>query len=392
MLHPALNLTSALLAAPGPAPTVALEVSSGDIDAAPRGAMLGIAGAPATLPSRQRLVTAGWSLCGTVGGTEGNVVTTAVIGTPAPGEPLPTDAAAFVVDERQASPSTAAFLLWDGRRLPVDRADRPLVQALGLDGIVPRPVSAAVLDAVPDAPPVDAPRPAGIGAPGAVDVPDTDGGRVPVGTVLRAAQADGRVTLHLVHRDGVETLTPVLADLLLARWGGGLVSVASWRLALLPDSREARASGAALPPSAPRLVPEDVGVLCASWQGAAAGWTVSSASALDAAVPVSPVGGNHSRLDQVQIPPGSGAVVQAAGGGATGTPTVLITDLGIAYPVDDDVPTRLGLLDDGAAAAAAPAAVLDVLPAGPRLSTGDAGRPWTYDDSPASASAQAPPS
>ena len=379
VLHPALNLTSALLALPESSDTEPLAVSPADISAAPRGATVGIVGAPSTLPSRDGLITSGWALCDAAGGT-GDVVTTAVIGPAAPGAALAPDEAVFVTGENEPPGSTRASLLWAGRQIPVDRADRPLVQALGLSGTIPRPASAALLSALPDVPPPDVRTPIGVGEPGAVDIRDGDGIPVAVGSVLRVPRADGTVSLELVHRDGVESVSPVLADLVLARWGGRLVPVAPWQSALLAGTAEPLAVGTTLPPSAPRLVTSGTPLLCARWQSDIAGWTVSSAMSLDPTVPVLGASSAGGRLDQVQIEPGTGAVVRAADAGGPDDTTYLVSDLGIAFPVTDEVPHLLGLLDPGAAPPTAPSAILDVLPRGPELTAERARRAWVYDD------------
>ena len=164
VLHPALNLTSALLAADRPTPVDPLTVSAEDIADAPRGRMLGIVGAPAALPPRDRLFATGWSLCD-ASGAGGVVTSTAVVGVAAPGRTLSVEEAVLVVDAG-ARGVQHAFLLWAGRRLPVDLEDRPLVQALGLEGVTPRPVSPALLAALPAADPVEVAAPTGAGSPG----------------------------------------------------------------------------------------------------------------------------------------------------------------------------------------------------------------------------------
>ena len=371
VLHPALNLTSALLAADRPTPVDPLTVSAEDIAGAPRGRMLGIMGAPAALPPQDRLFATGWSLCD-ASGAGGVVTSTAVVGVAAPGRTLSVEEAVLVVDAG-ARGVRHAFLLWAGRRLPVDLEDRPLVQALGLEGVTPRPVSPALLAALPTADPVEVAAPTGAGSPGAVEVRRTDGGRVDVGTVLRSAQADGRSTLQLVHRDGVESITPVMADLLLARTGAALVEVDTGRLGGLRETREQRSSSAGLPAVAPRLAAASAPVVCLAWQGTSTGWSVTTAVSLDPATPVVAVGGS---VDQVQVAPGGGAVVRRADGNGGLETGFLVTDLGVAHPVGDDVPERLGLTAGTHGWPDAPSAVLDVLPPGPALATESADRIW----------------
>ena len=386
VLHPALNLASAMLASDGTHPATTRTVSAADIDRAPRGPLLGIAGAPAALPHQDRLFTGGWSVCDVRAATGDPVTTTAVLGSAPPGSPLSVAEAVLVVDE--GDPRTdAAHLLWAGRRLPVDLTDRALVQALGLLGSTPRPVSSLLLDTLPPTPPVGVVQPAGAGRPGTVDVSDGGGRRVTVGTVLRSAHADGRLAFHLVHRDGIETVSPVVADLLMSRTGAGLVDLPPSRLAGLPQTSEVPVAPRDLPVAAPRLTAGAAPLICVTWQSAAVGWAVTAGhpSASGASAGTIPAAGGP--LDQVQITPGTGAVVRAGENRgtrpadapeATEAQAYLVTDFGVAYPVDDDVPERLGLADAGATLPVAPATILGSLPRGPALSTRDAGRAWGF--------------
>jgi type VII secretion protein EccB len=382
-LHPALNLTSALLARPSAAPEAPLSISAADIADVPRGATLGIAGLPAAPPSRQHLFTVGWSLCDFRQATHTDIITTAVLGSPPPGAPAPAGAAIWVTGDDPPGSTSRAFLLWAGRRIPVDLSDRPLRQALGVDGTAPRPVSPALLAALPEASDVDVAVPIGAGQPAQVDLPAVDRGPIMIGAVLRAQQADGRASYHLVHRDGVEAITPVVADLVLSRAGGRLIRVEPWQVALLPETGEPTAGADGLPPSAPALLAGDAPLVCVAWQGMAAGWSVTTGSALATDVPVVAVTAGAPAIDQVQMAPGSGAVVSAHAtdridGDAAATPTVLVTDLGVVHPLGGDAAFRLDLTDPGAQPSAAPAAVLDLLPRGPALDPEHAGRSWNH--------------
>jgi len=132
-VHPVYNLASARLitGAADPRP-----VDGNALGRARRGPPLGIPGAPGVLGAPlPDAVT--WSLCEDSGGT------VLMVGA----DPLQPGN----FDPQQAIPvsseSGATFLLFDGRRVPVDPAD-PL-----LDSAVPRRVSALLLNAVPEAPP-----------------------------------------------------------------------------------------------------------------------------------------------------------------------------------------------------------------------------------------------
>ncbi len=223
VLHPALNLTSALLAAPGAGTSVPMAVSGADIASAPRGPTLGIPGAPARLPAPDRLTPSDWSLCDGRDGDD-SVVSTEVVGSLVPGVPLRADAAVLAVPTpgpaKEVPPGRAAQLLWAGRRTPVDLADSALVRVLSLAGVTPRPLSTELLGALPATGPFPTDGPPGTGElPDGFEVRDVQGAAAPVGTVLRTARSDGSAEFHLIHRDGVAGTTPLLADLLRYRTG-----------------------------------------------------------------------------------------------------------------------------------------------------------------------------
>ncbi|WP_111766502.1 type VII secretion protein EccB [Nakamurella deserti] len=370
VLHPALNLVSALLAADTPVAPEPLQVSGADIEGVPRGPLIGIAGAPAELPTRDRLITTGWTLC-VQSAADGSSSTTAVFGAPAPGISMPASTAALVRTDDRAGGS-ADHLIWAGRSIPVDPTDRALTDALGVTGASPRPVDGALTSVLPAVAAPTAPVPSGAGGRADVEITDAAGDPVPVGAVLRTEQADGRMTLHLLHRDGVESLTPVVADLAAARIGSGVVPVQGWQVAALPDTQEPPTVTTALPPTAPRLVPADDS-LCATWQGTTAGWGLSAGGALEGTSVSAP----GSRVDRILMPPGAGAVVRVVDAAGDADPVDrLITGAGVVYPLGAEVATRLGLTDDGATPPAVPAALVGLLSAGPPLTVESAGVAW----------------
>lgn len=63
------------------------------------------------------------------------------------------------------SSGSPAYLLYDGHRAIVDLEDAAVVRALRLEGRAPRLISQALLNAMPEAPPISAPASAASGAP-----------------------------------------------------------------------------------------------------------------------------------------------------------------------------------------------------------------------------------
>ncbi|MEO5831813.1 MAG: type VII secretion protein EccB [Nakamurella sp.] len=385
VLFPALNLTSALLAAPGPAPSLPMEVSVADIASASRGATLGIPGAPDQLPTAGRLITDGWSICDETT-ADGALVSTEVIGAAAAGSPLATAAALLVVPSSGlANPdpvkSTVAQLVWAGHRTPVDLRDVASIQALGLAGVTPRPISDVLLAAIPISPPISVMAPSGSGQPPrGFTVRDHNGLPVPVGAVLRVLRADGTVTLHLVHQDGVELISPLVADLLRYRTDAQLVTVEPRQLAVLPavDARIATT----VPAVAPQLLSSSaVPMICAAWRGEERGWDVVVGTVLPDGTTTATPAIAGAQVDRVQIAGGAGALVRrlertSADNGST--PMVLVTDLGVVHPVTREAAVRLGLTSDNGVVPAVPAALIDAMVAGPMLDVEAAGRIWHY--------------
>ena len=110
-----------------------------------------------------------------------------------------------LVTARGESAATT-YLLYDGRRARVDLRNHAVVRALKLDGIAPRPVSRALLDAVPEVPEITAPVVPRVGASSPVR-------GFPVGTVVRLARA-GSAEYYVALADGVQRVGEVAADLI----------------------------------------------------------------------------------------------------------------------------------------------------------------------------------
>jgi ESX secretion system ATPase EccB len=191
-LHPVFNLVSAqLLARTSAKPVVVAEASIAEVK---KGPMVGIPGAPAAIG--EPLPQQTWSVC--------DDERTAVI----VGVGLALDPSRIVLVTPRGESAATTYLLYDGWRAEVDLRDRAVVRALRLDGVVPLPVSRALLDTVPEAPAVVVPRIAGLGSPG----PEVLGGFA-VGTVVRVARADAN-EFYVVLVDGVQRIGDVAADVI----------------------------------------------------------------------------------------------------------------------------------------------------------------------------------
>lgn len=372
LLHPVLNYASARLLAGGNANTT-VTVSASQLSAASRGAMLGIPGAPDSLPAAARLADANFATC-----------TRTPPDLPAATEPMST---VVVGASEQAGqvlapghgllvslPSGGLFLVTAGHRFRL--VDQASAAALGYEGDPTVPVSDNWLDTVPAGRDLGLISVSGSGAPG----PTVDGKPTRVGEVL----GDG--DFYLVHDDGLAPISQTEANLVLdnsansAAYPDGRPGVVQVPVAAVdgaPRSASAGTNGTSTGGAAgyPRTLPsvsatESGVVLCAFGDGQDSAEIVAERN-----LPL-PQGGKvmavGARTDdrvanEVYVPPGSGALIreQVGDGDAIGT-TYLVTDAGMKYPVPTpDAVAALGYA--GVAAHQVSGTLLALLPTGPTL-------------------------
>ncbi len=206
-LYPALNLTSARLAA-GSAAAPAW-VTAGEIAKYPTAPMIGIPGAPGDLRIGSSAVSA-WAVCDTAASRGGGAApaVTAIAGELAgAGRAAPmTPTQAILVTHRDAT-----YLLWNGHRSRIDPGDRSVTLHLGLDPAVTRPVaiSNALFDAMPAAEPIVVPVVPEVGTPSRWLADLT------VGSVLETRDAAGTVSgFYALLPGGVQKISSFVADVL----------------------------------------------------------------------------------------------------------------------------------------------------------------------------------
>ncbi|OBF61511.1 type VII secretion protein EccB [Mycobacterium sp. 852002-53434_SCH5985345] len=348
--HPVMNLASARLiaaVAANPRP-----VPEADLARAKRGPLLGIPGAPHSIGDPLSADEAAWTICD----ADGAGTTTVVVG-------RTDDAAAGRLGSGQAAlvapaSGSPAYLLYDGKRAVVDVADVGVVRALRLEGRKPRRVSAALLNAIPEAPSIRTPLIRGAGDKASA-LPG-----FAVGSVVRITRSGGD-EYYAVVAAGVQRIGQVAADLLRSSNSEGTANAVT----VAPDAIRAAPivdvlPVAGFPDRAPTL--SDGSALCVSWQPAPpgrSGVTFLTGARLpipagQAPVTLSQADGPGPALDAVYMPPGRNAYVRV------GT-RYLVTDSGVRFAIhDDDAAHDLGL----PAANPAPWPVLGALPAGPELS------------------------
>lgn len=299
--HPVLNLASArLIAATNANPQ---PVSESELGHTKRGPLLGIPGAPQLLDQPLAGAESAWAICDSDNGGS----TTVVVG---PAE----DSSAQVLTAEQmilvaTESGSPTYLLYGGRRAVVDLADPAVVWALRLQGRVPHVVAQSLLNAVPEAPRITAPRIRGggrasVGLPGFL-----------VGGVVRITRASGD-EYYVVLEDGVQRIGQVAADLLRFGDSQGSVNVPT----VAPDVIRVAPIVNTLPVSAfPDRPPTPVDgspgravtTLCVTWTPAQPG--AARVAFLAGSGPPVPLGGSGDTGTSRRSRPRTGRGVPAAG-------------------------------------------------------------------------------
>lgn len=210
-LYPALNLASARLITGRPDnPHL---VRSSQIAALPHGPMVGIPGAPSQFAPKTPQ-TSSWMICDTVAtsggvGSSQGVTVTLIDGSPdlSGHRRVLTGSGAVVLNY-----GGDAWVIREGRRSRIDSTNRSVLLPLGLTPeqvSQARPMSRALFDALPVGPELAVPEVPNAGSP--ATFPGAPG---PVGTVIVTPQISGPQQYSLVLADGVQTLPPLVAQIM----------------------------------------------------------------------------------------------------------------------------------------------------------------------------------
>ncbi|WP_326676245.1 type VII secretion protein EccB [Streptomyces sp. NBC_01237] len=371
VLHPVLNETSARLLAGDRMKVVSVKPAS--LQDAPRGATLGIVGAPDPLPQPGSLSRAAWSVCATRTDAAKAPLLTVAVGLTAEGRPVTSDRATLV----RSVPGDATYLLWHGTRLRLNTANYA-VQSLGYDPDGAYPVPDAFLNALPAGPDLAVPEVTGRGKAG----PSLAGRATRVGQLF---EASGRH--YLLTERGLTRITALEEALLKGdprtqrtAYAGGPVElprVGPDDLARHQDPKEARlvgASGGAVPTELPGPRPVAAGEGVCAVIGTADGRPTISvvlprADAVGGrAVSNQPgITAGSGAADLFAVRPEGGALVTALSSAGTGTAHYLVTESGAKYPVPggDKGLQRLGYSAEQSVPV--PSGVLGMLASGPAL-------------------------
>ncbi|MFF5212410.1 type VII secretion protein EccB [Streptosporangium sp. NPDC000396] len=346
-------------------------VSAASLARYQRGALVGIPGAPKSLPAPGKLVRTPWSACVTEAvdtNGERKPYTTLVGGMNVGGTPIQPGTGMIVGGGGQA------WLLWSNYRLPLPaKSMRALAQGQ------PRQVPATWLNALPEGRPFEAPSIPDLGR--ATRGPD--GKKAAVGKVYKVPSlTGGPEKWYALLSDGLADLTPAQAALLLEdptikrayRGAQPLpVDMAPATANAMPKSAVDLNAGG-LPATMPKIIPApSTSLLCAVYPDTERGstravLTVGSSGAVR--IPQPPKGWfSQDVVDQVVLPAGGGALVGLLPGNgrldAVG-PLFLMDDQGRRYsiPSVETLPS-LGYAPENVAPI--PADLVRLIPQGPAL-------------------------
>jgi type VII secretion protein EccB len=374
LLHPVINEASALLLA-GADNTVTASASA--LSSAPRGATLGIPGAPDALPSAGSLLTPTLVSCSSVpagqpaaapptatvllSGSEGALAGLHVLGA---GQGLvvqPTGGASYLVAGGYQYQTTPGALV-----------------ALGYQEMTALPVTPEWLGTLPVGRDLDLVAVPGAGGAG----PPVGGTATTVGQVLTTSAAlGGPARYYLVLADGLEPITQTEAALVLgdpanaAAYPGAQPKAVPSSLAEVASAPQhpAGADASGYPAQIP--APADAGagaaVVCAAGDGGrAASVATGGILPLPPGARVMLTGARPGGVvaGQIFVPPGSGALVAAQAAPGAPTTTYLVTDQGIKFRVVNGA-ARSSLGYGSVKPTPVSATLLDLLPTGPALSS-----------------------
>ncbi|MEV1002070.1 type VII secretion protein EccB [Nonomuraea sp. NPDC050202] len=330
----------------------------------PRGPLVGIAGAPDSLPPREKLVKGPWSVCVTEApDATGTAVpyVTLVGGSAVGGTPIGTGA--MVVTNGQEN-----WVIWNDQRMKTGDAGVRVLDAR------PKRVPSAWINAVPTGPDFKAPGIPGLGK----KTRGPDGRTAAIGRVYTVKGVGGAPDRwYVLLADGLATVNVTQATLLLEEPGlkrayGGK---AAMPLELDAATANAASSGRTLtvggmPTSLPKAVASSSSPLCsvyADTQNGSARAKVTVGGTM--AIPAPSVRGDQEHFDQVLMPAGSaalGGLLPGDGQKAFVQTYFLISDQGRRYQLQSgDQINKLGYgVED---VAPIPGNLVHLLPEGPAL-------------------------
>jgi type VII secretion protein EccB len=338
-------------------------VSAASLAQYPRGPLVGIAGAPDSLPPQDKLVKGPWSVCVTEApdatGTAVPYVTLVggsdVGGTPVGGGAL------VVTDDQQA------WVIWNDKRMKVNESGVRVLNAR------PRKVPSTWINAIPAGPDFMAPAITGMGR----RTPAPGGGSGAVGQVFTVPGMGGApARWYVLLADGLAPVNLTQATLLLEDPKSKLaygkrpakpIEIDAATANAKPSRQSLTVGG--LPTSLPKAVSSS-SALCsvyAGTQNGSARATVTAGATMT--IPAPGVRGDQEHFDQVLLPAGAaalGGLLPGDGQRAFVQTYFLISDQGRKYPLQSG--EQIGKLGYGVEdVAPIPDNLVHLLPEGPTL-------------------------
>ena len=349
-LHPALNMASAMIIN-GSGSRVEL-VSRNSLKDVPRGAPVGIHGAPQVLPAQPADVVRGpWLICLT---GSASATTASSLGfnfdPRAPAAVLPADRFMFVSD------GNAMYLLWRDHKHRV--TDNRIPVALGVPDVPALQASRSWLRNLADGPDLRIPAIRGAGSAGR----EIDGRPASVGQLFRQQTVNGE-QFFVLREKGLAPINRTMFQLLQAKGGPDPLDIGVAAVAAAPRSSDRSLTEAFTDLSASRWESGREAALCAR-QSPGANDTFTAQLVLT----TKEFGGVRSDgTGKVVLSPGTAVLVYPAPRGL-GKPTpFLIADAGLRYSLPDkDAMAAMRLPE--ASLVPFPEDLLELIPSGPALS------------------------
>jgi len=373
----------------------------------PKGRLTGIVDAPDMMPgSTDQRIGAEWSVCDqtTIDRSqidpEANTKfkTTVLAGISGGGKQLDGNRAMLVTTNKDSKkaflvykpPANSHFTSTSTVRAEVDLTNEKLVNALRLQDKTPRPISAGLLNTIPQASNLKAPDIPGVGT-----LVNYIGGGVAVGDVLLAHRTGEKDVYYVALQDGMQEVPIAVADIIRFTFKGGTTAPKEITLSEV-DKVISPLNFSDFPTEVPNVVDlnEDNVVMCLGWRADnvnAANKSEHTEVTIAPSLPggkdlvpvqINQVGATGEVVSQFIMAEGKVGVVRSATGPenfASGA-IQLITGRGVKYGVPDTTTSAgLGLGKDGFMPA--PAGILNLLPDGPQLNRNSASR--SYDSVPA---------
>jgi type VII secretion protein EccB len=356
-LNPALNFTSAKLAAGKPNPTV-YRIAAKALAKVPRGVTVGIPNAPASLPGADQQIGLPWAMCLVAGE---NPSATLLVGTAGP--------TGADLGERGLLVSDGAGdteLVWHGFKHKIQDAQTNLAALFG--AVDPTTVSTAWLNALPAGADIAAVQVQNRGAASKQVDSFVNGQVLAVDVGVNGKQ------FYLVLDNGLLPITALQRAVLNASFPAEPKNVPVTVVTGAPQLKPSGNAEAQPPETPPALATVAAGTTACSVTRVAAkapAITIGgAASGLSSAVPTAGSSGGRALADAVGVPAGKFALVRVPGSGGY----QVVTDLGVRHAVPDgDALGRLGYAETSATEV--PTALVNAIPAGVTLDPAAAVRP-----------------